>query len=171
MTKEDSTGRYRADKCQGWNHVRLQRYDHSRSIGRKFLPQGLPNITREPVSQIYEKARKLVYRSWVHPCAVYGDAEIGAQLRQLERGCDLVVTPNRFDRAGSYPPRKYSILCFGRGGSHVGYGFRTTDPTYREGEDMSLVNDRQALMFSATFPRNVQMLAHDLLKDRYVFLI
>jgi ATP-dependent RNA helicase DDX3X len=38
-----------------------------------------------------------------------------------------------------------------------------------EQEDMPGVNERQTLMFSATFPRDIQMLARDFLKD-YVFL-
>jgi ATP-dependent RNA helicase DDX3X len=38
-----------------------------------------------------------------------------------------------------------------------------------EGEDMPSVQDRQTLMFSATFPRDIQMLARDFLKD-YIFL-
>lgn len=38
-----------------------------------------------------------------------------------------------------------------------------------EGEDMPSVADRQTLMFSATFPRDIQMLARDFLKD-YIFL-
>jgi ATP-dependent RNA helicase DDX3X len=38
-----------------------------------------------------------------------------------------------------------------------------------EGEDMPGVQERQTLMFSATFPRDIQMLARDFLKD-YVFL-
>jgi ATP-dependent RNA helicase DDX3X len=38
-----------------------------------------------------------------------------------------------------------------------------------EGEDMPGVQSRQTLMFSATFPRDIQMLARDFLKD-YVFL-
>jgi ATP-dependent RNA helicase DDX3X len=38
-----------------------------------------------------------------------------------------------------------------------------------EGEDMPGVQGRQTLMFSATFPRDIQMLARDFLKD-YVFL-
>jgi ATP-dependent RNA helicase DDX3X len=38
-----------------------------------------------------------------------------------------------------------------------------------EGEDMPRVEDRQTLMFSATFPRDIQMLARDFLKD-YIFL-
>jgi len=38
-----------------------------------------------------------------------------------------------------------------------------------EGEDMPGVHDRQTLMFSATFPRDIQILARDFLRD-YVFL-
>lgn len=37
------------------------------------------------------------------------------------------------------------------------------------GEDMPGVQDRQTLMFSATFPQNIQLLARDFLKE-YVFL-
>ena len=38
-----------------------------------------------------------------------------------------------------------------------------------QGEDMPGIHDRQTLMFSATFPRDIQILAKDFLKD-YVFL-
>jgi ATP-dependent RNA helicase DDX3X len=38
-----------------------------------------------------------------------------------------------------------------------------------QGEDMPGTSERQTLMFSATFPRDIQMLAKDFLKD-YVFL-
>ena len=52
--------------------------------------------TRELASQIYEEARKFSYRSHVRPCVVYGGADIGVQIRDLERGCHLLVaTPGR----------------------------------------------------------------------------
>ena len=52
--------------------------------------------TRELASQIYDEARKFSYRSRVRPCVVYGGADIGGQIRDLERGCHLVVaTPGR----------------------------------------------------------------------------
>lgn len=36
------------------------------------------------------------YRSHVRPCVVYGGADIGAQIRDLQRGCHLLVaTPGR----------------------------------------------------------------------------
>ena len=52
--------------------------------------------TRELASQIYDEARKFSYRSHMRPCVVYGGADIGGQIRDLERGCHLIVaTPGR----------------------------------------------------------------------------
>ena len=52
--------------------------------------------TRELASQIYDEARKFSYRSRVRPCVVYGGADIGVQIRDLEKGCLLLVaTPGR----------------------------------------------------------------------------
>ncbi|KAJ2727189.1 ATP-dependent RNA helicase ded1 [Coemansia sp. Benny D115] len=64
---------------------------------RKAYPMALIlSPTRELTMQIHEEARKFCYRSWVRPCVVYGGADIGQQLRQIERGCDLLVaTPGR----------------------------------------------------------------------------
>lgn len=37
-----------------------------------------------------------LYRSRVRPCVVYGGADIGSQMRDLDRGCHLLVaTPGR----------------------------------------------------------------------------
>ncbi len=64
---------------------------------RKQFPLGLILApTRELASQIYDEARKFSYRSKLRPCVVYGGADIGGQLRDLERGCHLIVaTPGR----------------------------------------------------------------------------
>ena len=52
--------------------------------------------TRELASQIYEESKKFAYRSWVRPCVVYGGTPLGDQMRDLERGCGLLVaTPGR----------------------------------------------------------------------------
>ena len=52
--------------------------------------------TRELACQIYDEARKFAYRSHVRPCVVYGGADIGAQIRDMQRGCHmLVATPGR----------------------------------------------------------------------------
>ena len=39
---------------------------------------------------------QFAYRSRVRPCVVYGGADIGSQMRDLDRGCHLLVaTPGR----------------------------------------------------------------------------
>ena len=64
---------------------------------RKLYPLALVLApTRELASQIFEEARKFSYRSRVRPCVVYGGAPTGEQLRELEKGCHvLVATPGR----------------------------------------------------------------------------
>ena len=64
---------------------------------RKQFPLALVLApTRELATQIYNEARKFSYRSRVRPCVVYGGADVGSQMRDLERGCHLLVaTPGR----------------------------------------------------------------------------
>lgn len=129
--------------------------------------------TRELVSQIYDEARKFAYRSWVRPCVVYGGADIGAQLRSMERGCDLLVaTPGRLvdliDRTRiSLCNIKYLVLD--EADRMLDMGFEPQIRHIVDGVDMPPVQGRQTLMFSATFPQDIQNLARDFLND-YVFL-
>jgi ATP-dependent RNA helicase DDX3X len=142
--------------------------------GRKAYPSVLILApTRELVSQIYDEAKKFAYRSWVRPAVVYGGADIGTQLRQIERGCDLLVaTPGRLvdliERARiSLANIKYLVLD--EADRMLDMGFEPQIRRIVEKEDMTGVQDRVTLMFSATFPRDIQYLARDFLKD-YIFL-
>ena len=129
--------------------------------------------TRELVSQIYEEARKFSYRSWVRPCVVYGGADIGGQIRELERGCDLLLaTPGRLKdllERGRVSLANIKYLVLDEADRMLDMGFEPQIRHIVQGCDMPGVNNRQTLMFSATFPRDIQMLARDFLKD-YVFL-
>lgn len=141
---------------------------------RKAYPTSLILApTRELVSQIYDESRKFAYRSWVRPCVVYGGADIGSQLRQIERGCDLLVaTPGRLVdliERGRISLCNIKYLVLDEADRMLDMGFEPQIRRIVEGEDMPGVADRQTLMFSATFPRDIQMLARDFLKD-YVFL-
>ncbi|OGE53597.1 hypothetical protein PENARI_c007G07166 [Penicillium arizonense] len=141
---------------------------------RKAYPTSLILApTRELVSQIFDEARKFAYRSWVRPCVVYGGADIGSQLRQIERGCDLLVaTPGRLVdliERGRISLANIKYLVLDEADRMLDMGFEPQIRRIVEGEDMPLVQDRQTLMFSATFPRDIQMLARDFLKD-YIFL-
>ncbi len=52
--------------------------------------------TRELSCQIFDEARRFAYHSEMKPCVVYGGAPVSNQLRDLSRGCDLLVaTPGR----------------------------------------------------------------------------
>ncbi|GAC99780.1 hypothetical protein PHSY_007383 [Pseudozyma hubeiensis SY62] len=141
---------------------------------RKAFPSTLILApTRELVSQIYEEARKFTYRSWVKPAVVYGGADIGTQLRQIERGCDLLAaTPGRLVdlmERGRIGLSNVRFLVLDEADRMLDMGFEPQIRRIVEGEDMPGVMDRQTLMFSATFPRDIQLLAKDFLKE-YVFL-
>ncbi|KAI5301541.1 DEAD-box ATP-dependent RNA helicase [Ascosphaera pollenicola] len=141
---------------------------------RKAYPTSLILApTRELVSQIFEEARKFAYRSWVRPCVVYGGADIGSQLRQIERGCDLLVaTPGRLVdviERGRISLANIKYLVLDEADRMLDMGFEPQIRRIVEGEDMPAVDQRQTLMFSATFPRDIQVLARDFLKD-YIFL-
>ena len=46
--------------------------------------------------QIHEESVKFSFRSGLHVCVAYGGADIREQMRELERGCDVVIaTPGR----------------------------------------------------------------------------
>ncbi|KAF8074628.1 ATP-dependent RNA helicase ded-1 [Lyophyllum atratum] len=146
----------------------------SYSRSRKAYPTALILApTRELVSQIHEEARKFAYRSWVRPAVVYGGADINQQLRQIERGCDLLTaTPGRLVdliERGRISLANIKYLVLDEADRMLDMGFEPQIRRIVQGEDMPGTIDRQTLMFSATFPRDIQMLAKDFLKD-YIFL-
>ncbi|KAL3957578.1 hypothetical protein ACCO45_008156 [Purpureocillium lilacinum] len=123
---------------------------------RKAYPTSLILApTRELVSQIYDESRKFAYRSWVRPCVVYGGADIGSQLRQIERGCDLLVaTPGRLVdliERGRISLCNIKYLVLDEADRMLDMGFEPQIRRIVEGEDMPM------------------MLARDFLKD-YIFL-
>ncbi|KTW31414.1 ATP-dependent RNA helicase ded1 [Pneumocystis carinii B80] len=151
------------------NHMGYTSY-----IRRKAYPMALILApTRELVSQIYDESRKFSYRSWVKPCVVYGGTDVSSQLRQIERGCDmLTATPGRLVdliERGRISLSNIKYLVLDEADRMLDMGFEPQIRRIVEGEDMPDVQNRQTLMFSATFPRDIQILARDFLKD-YVFL-
>jgi ATP-dependent RNA helicase DDX3X len=146
----------------------------SYSRTRKALPTALILApTRELVNQIHDEARKFAYRSWVRPAVVYGGADINGQLRMIERGCDLLsATPGRLVdliERGRISLANVRYLVLDEADRMLDMGFEPQIRRIVQEEDMPGVHDRQTLMFSATFPRDIQMLAKDFLKD-YIFL-
>jgi len=129
--------------------------------------------TRELATQIYDEARKFSYRSRVRPCVVYGGANVGDQMRDLDRGCHLLVaTPGRLVdmlERGKISLEFCKFLVLDEADRMLDMGFEPQIRRIVEGDNMPSTGKRQTLMFSATFPKEIQVLARDFLND-YIFL-
>ena len=64
---------------------------------RRVYPEALCLApTRELACQIHDESRKFTYCTGIASVVVYGGADVREQLRQIERGCDLLIaTPGR----------------------------------------------------------------------------
>ncbi len=104
---------------------------------------------------------------------LFGGAPVGDQIKQLAHGCDiLVATPGRLidllDRSVlSLSEIKYFVLE--EVDRLLDMGFEPQIRRIVEEKDMPAVGVRQTLLFSATFPKEVQRLAQDFLYD-YILL-
>uniref|UniRef100_A0A672S7N0 RNA helicase n=1 Tax=Sinocyclocheilus grahami TaxID=75366 RepID=A0A672S7N0_SINGR len=129
--------------------------------------------TRELALQIYDEARKFSYRSRVRPCVVYGGADIGQQIRDLERGCHLLVaTPGRLVdmmERGKIGLDYCKYLVLDEADRMLDMGFEPQIRRIVEQDTMPPKGARQTMMFSATFPKEIQILARDFLEE-YIFL-
>lgn len=129
--------------------------------------------TRELAMQIFEEARKFTYRSWVRPGVAYGGQPMAQQLRDMSGGCDLLVaTPGRLSdmiTRGKLTLSSVRFMVLDEADRMLDMGFEPQIRQIVEGADMPPKEERQTLMFSATFPRDIQILAADFLRS-YVFL-
>ncbi|KAJ3591904.1 hypothetical protein NHX12_007034 [Muraenolepis orangiensis] len=149
-------------------------HDNGKYGRRKQFPIALVLApTRELALQIYEEARKVAYRSKVRPCVVYGGADIGQQIRDLERGCHLLVaTPGRLVdmmERGKIGMDYCNYLVLDEADRMLDMGFEPQIRRIVEQDTMPAKGSRQTMMFSATFPKEIQILARDFLED-YIFL-
>lgn len=129
--------------------------------------------TRELAIQIFEEARKFTYRSWVRPGLAYGGQPMAQQLRDMSTGCDLLVaTPGRLSdmiTRGKLSLAQVRFMVLDEADRMLDMGFEPQIRQIVEGADMPPKEERQTLMFSATFPRDIQILAADFLRS-YIFL-
>ncbi|KAF7722867.1 hypothetical protein EC973_002628 [Apophysomyces ossiformis] len=139
---------------------------------RHFKAQPLVLIlapTRELCSQIFDEARRVSFQGFN---AVYGGAGRMGQLVELQRGCDiLVAAPGRlldFIESGKVDLSRLEYLVLDEADRMLDMGF---EPVIRDiVERRGMNRDRQTLMYSATFPKEIRILARDFLKPDFLFL-
>ncbi|XP_058979555.1 ATP-dependent RNA helicase p62 isoform X2 [Musca domestica] len=119
--------------------------------------------TRELAQQIQQVATEFGSSSYVRNTCVFGGAPKGGQMRDLQRGCEIVIaTPGRlidFLAAGATNLRRCTYLVLDEADRMLDMGF---EPQIRK--IISQIRpDRQTLMWSATWPKEVKQLAEDFL--------
>ncbi|GFP79848.1 dead-box ATP-dependent RNA helicase 37 [Phtheirospermum japonicum] len=129
--------------------------------------------TRELSMQIHEEAKKFAYQTGVRVVVAYGGAPINQQLRELEKGVDiLVATPGRLvdllERA-KVSLQMIRYLALDEADRMLDMGFEPQIRKIVEQMDMTPRGERQTMLFSATFPKEIQRMASDFLSN-YIFL-
>ncbi|KAK9706149.1 hypothetical protein RND81_07G107200 [Saponaria officinalis] len=145
-----------------------------RGRGRVACPVALiMSPTRELSSQIHDEAKKFADQTGVRVVVAYGGTPISEQLRKLERGVDiLVATPGRLVdmiERGRISLRMVKYFTLDEADSMLDMGFEPQIRKIAEEMDMPPTGARQTMLFSATFPTEIQRLASDFLSN-YIFL-
>ncbi|XP_045611450.1 probable ATP-dependent RNA helicase DDX5 isoform X1 [Procambarus clarkii] len=121
--------------------------------------------TRELAQQILTVAQDYGASSKTRSTCVFGGAPKGPQIRDLERGAEIcIATPGRlidFLEAGKTNLRRTTYLVLDEADRMLDMGF---EPQIRKIVEQ-IRPDRQTLMWSATWPKEVRKLAEDFLKD------
>ncbi|KAM9334092.1 putative ATP-dependent RNA helicase DDX4 [Symphorus nematophorus] len=130
--------------------------------------------TRELINQIYLEARKFSYGTCVRPVVVYGGVSTGYQMREISRGCNVLCgTPGRLldmIGRGKVGLTKLRYLVLDEADRMLDMGFEPDMRRLVGSPGMPSKENRQTLMFSATFPEDIQRLAADFLRTDYLFL-
>lgn len=121
--------------------------------------------TRELAQQVQQVAEDYGRLSRLKSTCIYGGAPKGPQIRDLERGVEIcIATPGRlidFLEVGKTNLARCTYLVLDEADRMLDMGF---EPQIRKIVDQ-IRPDRQTLMWSATWPREVRQLAEDFLVD------
>ncbi|XP_016500175.2 DEAD-box ATP-dependent RNA helicase 20 [Nicotiana tabacum] len=147
-------------------HVRAQRLAHGDGpIVLVLAP------TRELAVQIQKEAVKFGSRANISSTCIYGGAPKGPQIRDLKRGVEIVIaTPGRLIdmlEAQHTNLKRVTYLVLDEADRMLDMGF---EPQIRK--IISQIRpDRQTLYWSATWPKEVESLARQFLRNPYKVII
>ncbi|KAJ2097043.1 ATP-dependent RNA helicase dbp2 [Coemansia sp. S100] len=121
--------------------------------------------TRELAVQIQTECNKYGSSSRIRNTCVYGGTPRGPQIRDLKQGVEIcIATPGRLIdmlQIGVTNLRRVTYLVLDEADRMLDMGF---EPQIRKIVDQ-IRPDRQTLMWSATWPKEVQQMARDFLQD------
>jgi ATP-dependent RNA helicase DDX3X len=157
-------------------------FEKNSTIGYKMM--SLPRVlivapVRELAQQINKEALKLSYRSSLKSVCVFGGSGYRDQLEGLKKGCDiLVATPGRLKdmvEKQHIGLGQVRFLILDEADRMLDMGFKddianiiNMCPPPKTGPDDK--DGRQTLMFSATFPKDIQIFAMEYLREDHVFI-
>ncbi|KAM8984958.1 putative ATP-dependent RNA helicase DDX4 isoform 6-T6 [Ara ararauna] len=131
--------------------------------------------TRELINQIFLEARKFVYGTCIRPVVIYGGTQTGHSIRQVMQGCNILcATPGRLlDIIARQKIALHNVkyLVLDEADRMLDMGFGVDMKKLVSHPTMPPKEKRQTLMFSATFPEEVQRLAAEFLKPDYLFVV
>ncbi|XP_018341944.1 PREDICTED: ATP-dependent RNA helicase vasa isoform X2 [Trachymyrmex septentrionalis] len=129
--------------------------------------------TRELTSQIHQQVKKFSLGSIIRAELAYGGTSVVHQSNRVLNGCHiLVATPGRlldFMGRGKIRLSSLRFLVLDEADRMLDMGFLPDIEKLIDHETMAPVEERQTLMFSATFPNEIQELAGRFLRN-YLFL-
>ncbi|XP_009069521.1 PREDICTED: probable ATP-dependent RNA helicase DDX4, partial [Acanthisitta chloris] len=131
--------------------------------------------TRELINQIFLEARKFVFGTGIRPVVVYGGTSRSHSIHQVMQGCSILcATLGRLleliqNRTVGLQNVKYLVLD--EADRMLDMGFSLDIKKLITFPDMPQKDKRQTVMFSATFPEEVQRLAGELLKTDVLFVV
>ncbi|KAL6602950.1 hypothetical protein ACP70R_043311 [Stipagrostis hirtigluma subsp. patula] len=144
------------------------------SFDRAAKPRALVLApTRELAAQINDEAKKFSFQTGLKVVVAYGGTPMYNQLRELERGVDiLVATPGRLvdivERSRvSLEAIKYLVMD--EADRMLDMGFELQIRKIVDRMNMPKKSVRQTMLFSATFPPEIQTLASDFLSN-YIYI-
>eukprot|EP00798_Chlamydomonas_sp_ICE-L_P029125 gene29125-32343_t len=127
--------------------------------------------TRELAVQIQQECTRFGASSRIKNTCIYGGVPKGPQIRDLKAGVEIVIaTPGRLiDMLDSRSTnlQRVTYLVFDEADRMLDMGF---DPQIRK-IVTQIRPDRQTLLWSATWPKEVQVISRDFLKDPYQVII
>jgi ATP-dependent RNA helicase DDX5/DBP2 len=121
--------------------------------------------TRELAMQINKECEKFLGGLGVKSCCVYGGGSRSDQISKLKNGVEIVIaTPGRLldlINSGLTNLDRVTYLCMDEADRMLDMGF---EPQIRQIAEL-IRPDRQTLMWSATWSKEIQSLANDYLND------